>query len=264
MRVHVLDGGTLRPPTGGVFPTQCLLVEHSSGPVLVDAGMGTAHLRDPALIGFERLFIRPPVDPEMAVVNQIRRLGVEPHDVRDIVVTHLHSEHVTGIADFPDARIHVSRREHATAMNGSLRSRISYRQSAFAHDPRWVLHSGDGVWKGVGGACEILPGIVTIPTPGHTVGHVAVAVDLGERWLLHAGDSAYGDLSNRSAPEVFPLRQYQWIAAADRTQLRQTRALLTRLFEREDVTAMCSHLPFTVAGNPTIVENDLVPRSRPS
>jgi glyoxylase-like metal-dependent hydrolase (beta-lactamase superfamily II) len=260
MKVHLLNGGTLRPTTGGCFPTQCLLIEHEDGLLLVDAGMSTAHIADPRMIGFERHFIRPPIDTQIAIVNQVKHLGFDPTDVQDIVLTHLHSEHATGIMDFPHARIHVSRAEHDSAMSGSLRSKIIYRQNAFAHGPNWVLHSGGGTWKGVGGTSEIRPGIMFVPTPGHTDGHQAVAVDLGGSWLLHAGDSAYGDLANTSTPEVFPLRQYQWVAATNRKKLRHSRRLITRLFEMPDVIPLCSHLPFSVAGNPVLIENGLGPR----
>lgn len=255
MRVHLLNGGTLRPVTGGSFPTQCLLVEHEDGPILIEAGMSTAHIANPHMISFERHFIRPPLDTQMAVVHQIRRLGFDPEDIHDIVLTHLHSEHATGIMDFPHARIHVSRTELDAAMSRSLRSKIIYRRNAFAHGPKWEPHSGRGTWKGVGGTTEIHRGIIAVPTPGHTEGHEAVAVDLGGHWLLHAGDAVYGDLSNTTTTEVSPLRQYQWVAATNRAQLRRSRRLLRRLFELPDVIPMCSHLPFTIAGNPVLVEN---------
>jgi glyoxylase-like metal-dependent hydrolase (beta-lactamase superfamily II) len=37
---------------------------------------------------------------------------------------------------------------------------------------------------------EIVPGIYTIATPGHTVGHLAVSVASAEEYLLHVSDAA--------------------------------------------------------------------------
>ena len=48
--------------------------------------------------------------------SRSRALGLDPRDVRHIVVTHLDLDHAGGLADFPDAKVHLHAREHAAAM----------------------------------------------------------------------------------------------------------------------------------------------------
>lgn len=241
MPIHVLDVGTLRPPGAGDFPTQCLLVERRNSLLAVDAGLSTALLADQSGLSFERYVIRPPRRTDLALVHQVRALGYDPRDVQDIVLTHLHSEHAAGIMDFPHARIHVSHTEHTVAHNGSLRSRISYRHSAFAHSPRWVLHDGRTSWHETAGVAVIDDDTLLVPLPGHTAGHCGVAVRTdGGGWILHAGDAAYADPAGDDAP-VYPLRQYQWLSAVDRKQLRHSQNELRRLAGWADVQIICSH-----------------------
>lgn len=242
--VYVLDVGTLRPLGGGEVPTQCLLVERPGGLLAVDAGLSESLLKDPAGLGFERFFIRPPRLPGLALVNQIQALGYSPDDLTDIVLTHLHSEHAAGIMDFPNARIHVARREYDVAHNGSLRSRISYRHIIWAHEPRWELHAGSQEWNGMRGVSVIDADTLLVPLPGHTLGHCGVAIRAG-RWILHAGDATYSapqpdSLSGEITP-AFPLRQYQHISAADRAAAMASRAQLKRLAALDDVDVICSH-----------------------
>lgn len=258
MVVHVLDGGTLRPPIGHAVPSQCLLVERSDGILAVDAGLSESLLMKQSGLSFERHFIRPPRNPALALVNQVRRLGFEPRDVTDIALTHLHSEHAAGMMDFPHARIHLSRSEFDTAHNGSLRSRVSYRHNIWAHGPIWELHDGNSTWLGVDGSTEIDSTTVLVPLPGHTAGHCGVAVRQNGEWILHAGDATYADLVTGSAPPKFPMRQYQWLSAADRGQVHRTHRELRRLAQHSDVRVICSHNP--LGDLPIILEPQ--PRTR--
>ncbi|MBF6135032.1 MBL fold metallo-hydrolase [Nocardia otitidiscaviarum] len=241
MTVHVLDAATLRPARGHEIPTQVLLVERSGGLLAVDAGLSVSLLLDQSGLSFERHFIRPPRRASLALANQVRALGYDPRDVTDIALTHLHSEHAGGIMDFPRARIHVSRREYDIATGPSIRSRISYRRTIWAHGPRWELHTGNTPWRGVPEVARIDADTVLVPLPGHTLGHCGVGVRTGEGWILHAGDATYGDPADAGVVPEFPLRQYQWFAAADRGLQRDTDARLRRLAQQPDVRIICSH-----------------------
>ncbi|MFI9332386.1 MBL fold metallo-hydrolase [Kitasatospora sp. NPDC052868] len=209
MLVRHLNFGTYRPPSrrlvngeGGLFQAahmlcHCLLLETDQGLVLVDSGFGTRDIADP--VGrLGRAFMlrsRPVLKPEEAAVNQLKALGYDPRDVRHIVLTHLDRDHTGGLADFPDAQVHAYGPEYRAAMNPPTKlERNRYRQSQWAHNPKWVTHElADGEkWFGFESVREIPglpPEILLIPLAGHTRGHVGVAVDTGSGWLLHAGDA---------------------------------------------------------------------------
>lgn len=199
MRAHHLNCGTMHPrfvPDGLVC--HVLLVETPGGLVLVDSGLGLRDAESPASrFGPARFYVRPAFDPQEAAVNQVRRLGFEPSDVRHIIVTHFDADHVGGLADFPWAQVHLTDAEAFAALHPkTLVEKQRYLPAGYAHGPVLVEHSpaASESWRGFPGAkelTEIADGIVLISLPGHTRGHAAVAVDAGDRWILHVGDSFY-------------------------------------------------------------------------
>ena len=211
MRVHHLDCGTMHPPLrrlvtgdGTLFQAatmvcHCLLVETDDhGLVLIDSGFGTAETARPwrTLGSGFMLRSRPIVDPAQTAVAQVRRLGFDPRDVRHIVLTHLDVDHAGGLADFPRATVHVHAAELAAALGPTTPlERRRYRAHQWSHGPRWATHRDEGeTWFGLSAVRALdglPPQLLLVPLPGHTRGHTGVAVDTGDGWLLHAGDSHF-------------------------------------------------------------------------
>ncbi|MFE6925575.1 MBL fold metallo-hydrolase [Nocardia sp. NPDC057663] len=225
MKVHHLNCGTMHPfATPGGLVCHVLLGETPRGLVLVDAGLGLRDSHSPgARFGPGRFYVRPVFDPGEAAITQIRRLGFDPHDVRHIVLTHFDADHAGGLADFPWAQVHLTSAESFAARHPrTLIERHRYLPPQRSHNPVLVEHTpamGES-WRGFPGAEEltdIAPGIVLITLPGHSRGHAAVAVDAGDRWVLHVGDSFYhhGQLDGSgSAPRAITAMErviaYDW------------------------------------------------------
>ncbi|MBL0348279.1 MAG: MBL fold metallo-hydrolase [Anaerolineales bacterium] len=61
--------------------------------------------------------------------------GTDPQRRKNIILTHMHFDHCSGLADFPKARVHVYRGEYHAFTEGKIR-----RFTEFAYIPRYIAH----------------------------------------------------------------------------------------------------------------------------
>jgi glyoxylase-like metal-dependent hydrolase (beta-lactamase superfamily II) len=220
VRVHAISTGTVRVPERqqrgvGPGPTRPILtlldrhwtgplpinvwaIEHPEGVIVVDTGE-TARAMEPGWFPrwhpYFRLAVRLSVRPEDEIGPQLRGLGIEPGDVRRVVLTHMHTDHAGGLAHFPDSEILLSRDEHRVA-SGSLAKLRGFLPHRW---PEWFSPSlVDFQPEPFGPFGESLPiteagDVRILPTPGHTAGHVSVVVDEGDQVLFLAGDTSYNE-----------------------------------------------------------------------
>jgi len=254
-RVHHLNCATMclaAAKVPGLAPERLvahvLLVERPDGLTLVDGGLGSADIQG----GASRLgtvFVRgfgPRLALEETALHQVRVLGYEPSDVTDIVLTHLDVDHAGGIGDFPNARVHVHTVELAAALHPSIREKLRYVPTQWAHGPLWVEHAPKGDdWFGFSSVRAVGEDILLIPLHGHSRGHSGVAVrQTNGHWLLHAGD-AYFHSGDMDEPRRCPpfLRAFQSFVQMDAHARKQNLARLQSLRAEEsaNVTVFCAH-----------------------
>jgi glyoxylase-like metal-dependent hydrolase (beta-lactamase superfamily II) len=196
MKIHHLNCGTLKPPTPDVDSiVYCLLVETSSGLVLVDTGFGTKDYSQPtAKMLFFLFYMGVPKKIEETALHQIQELGYQPEDVKHIIQTHLHIDHAGGLGDFPWAKVHVYQDEYQAIHNPKGFMEFAYVQSHWSHGPDWVIHENTGEdWYGFDSISLLQTpeaDFHLLPLPGHTRGHCGVAIGKPGKWLLHCGDAA--------------------------------------------------------------------------
>lgn len=146
----------------------CLLLDDGSMKVLVETGFGNKWSpKDRAIYALE----------DRTVVTALGEVGVEPAEIRHVIVTHLHFDHAAGLTSerngsigltFPNADVRVQRREWEDALANRSTMTKTYLRShldPIADRVRPLDDSG-----------EILPGIAVRPLPGHTWGQQGVFV----------------------------------------------------------------------------------------
>ena len=117
------------------------------------------------------------VDPGLIMqgaplIGAMEELGVDPNDVKDVILTHLHFDHAEGLAGWPMRRTYVHKIEteapYAQLVAGQL-------ETANLE----VLEGEEG---------EIEPGLRWILTPGHSDGLISLLVDTDEGLVVIASD----------------------------------------------------------------------------
>lgn len=246
MRVLHLDCGA-RGPAGAAMVCHVLLLEVGARLVLVDAGFGTADVRDPRRLGPMGRVLASTLRDEDTAIEQIRALGHDPAAVTDIVLTHGDLDHAGGISDFPAARIHLTAEELvAVRRRRGLRESLRYRPAQWAHRPQVIGHRpGTGHWYGfdrVVDLSQLAPGLLLVPLPGHTSGHAGVALPGEGGWLLHAGDAAHSAASLRPGGTRADVHFRQGLLAHDTASLRRTQRVLSALAtDVQDVRVLTAH-----------------------
>jgi glyoxylase-like metal-dependent hydrolase (beta-lactamase superfamily II) len=258
LRVHHLNCACIRRLRirGKQLGCHVLVVETpSSGLVLVDTGLGTLDYAD-MTSRLSRSFVygyaNPKRDPALSAVSQLRALGLDPSDVRHVVMTHMDLDHVGGLADFPQARVHVHAAEwRQCSERRTLRDRHRYLPAMWSHGLRLETYATSGEpWFGfeaVRALRGLPPEILMVPLFGHTLGHCGVAIDSTRGWLLHAGD-AYFDPREVKGPHrqcALQVGIFQALVQTDRALRLHNQARL-RAFtaEHPEVEVFCAHNPW--------------------
>lgn len=138
-------------------------------------------------------------------------LGIAPEQVTDVVVTHMHWDHLGNLEKFPAARIHVHETEMAFATgpcmcHGALRAPYDVEQVCTLLRALYA----DRV-SFTDGPREIAPGITVHPVGGHAPGLQVVTADTARGRVVLASDAmhlfANGALGN-PYPVVVDVRAY--------------------------------------------------------
>jgi glyoxylase-like metal-dependent hydrolase (beta-lactamase superfamily II) len=184
------------------------------------------------------------------LLDRMADLGVTPEEVQTIVHTHLHPDHCgwdvgedRRTLTFPNAVIFVSRVEldywlHETA-EGDPRS-AQAREAITPPKEQGRVATFDG-------EVDVIPGVTTVPTPGHTPGHTSVLISSQNEHLLVVGDAAHHPVH---------LEHHDWIPQVDLNpaESKRSRARLAALAVEKDAVVTGGHFPILTRGKLRRVE----------
>jgi glyoxylase-like metal-dependent hydrolase (beta-lactamase superfamily II) len=148
--------------------------------------------------------------------DAIAKLGIKPEDVTDVIVSHIHWDHLDGIDLFPRAKVWLQREEfeHHLDSSGVVKDRAIDAADAkilagIAHEGRVMLVDGDGK--------EVIPGITVYTGGKHTFASQFATVATAAGTVVLASDNVY--LYENFAKHV-PIAQTLDSASNLRTQTR--------------------------------------------
>ena len=256
MRITSLNCGTFRPPMP--FPgmsrldlvTHVLLIETQHRLILIDTGVGKKQMLDlnrtlkgrlqGALMGLQQ-------DPDQTASEQLKRAGYSPADVTDVILTHLDTDHVGGLSDFPQARAHLFRTELESANHPRTRfEKLRFLKDLWQNHPHFELYGipGQTGHREAFHDFELIPlkgipeEITLIALPGHTPGHAGVY--LRERNFVFAGDACLNQGVLTEASQPVPVRIYQATTTMNPEAWHQSVQGLKKLCAC-GVTVCCAH-----------------------
>jgi glyoxylase-like metal-dependent hydrolase (beta-lactamase superfamily II) len=180
-------------------PCLAFVVRHPSArAILIDTGLHPDACANPrADFGFPMRLLFKDLQPAGPSFDaQLRERGVEPDDVDQVVMTHLHVDHTSGMRLLPRATFTCTRDEWA-ATRRPLAAAKGYVARHLPPASRMCLIDieRDGIAHGVFEKTLDLFGdgsVRLIATPGHTPGHMSILLRIadGPRVML-VGDAAY-------------------------------------------------------------------------
>lgn len=163
---------------------RCLLLEGDGRLILIDAGVG--HKYDDKfadIYGIDH--------GEVTLEASLRGFGYDLPDVTDVVLTHLHFDHCGGCTRagegraevaFPNARIHVQRRQWESASAPNVRERGSF----LPENVNPLIESGQ--LQLADGELELFPRLHLHVVEGHTEAQQLVRIEGKGEQLLYVAD----------------------------------------------------------------------------
>jgi len=242
----ILRGGRLASIE---MPSLVGVVEHpTEGVVLFDTGYAT-HVTDVTTRWPNRLYrklIPFEVRRETGAAGRLLERGIQPSDVRHVVLSHFHPDHIGGVRDFPNATIWASRRgyDDVFGTRGLARWRRAWfpelLPTDFQHRVRWIEDAPASLAP-TGAAVDLFGdgAIVLVDLPGHAAGQVGLWLERPERPVLLAADACW---MSRSVRENRPA---SWLTNLITHDPAATRRTLTALHElhKQGVHIVPAHCP---------------------
>jgi glyoxylase-like metal-dependent hydrolase (beta-lactamase superfamily II) len=213
-----------------------VLVRSGGQTILIDAGLG--------------------LDPDLnlpragQLTKRLEAAGIDLGSVTDIVLTHMHMDHVGGLLVDgvkerlrPDLRIHVAAAEvkfweapdfSRVSMPPGFPDALRAAAKRFTEEYRSHLRLFDEEQ-------EVAPGVVATRTGGHTPGHCVVRVASGGDRLMFAGDAVFA--VGFEHPDWYNGFEH------DPEEAARVRVRLLRELAETGAQLVATHLPFPSVGH---------------
>lgn len=206
------------------FVVGAILVSHPQGRLLFDTGFGASmeeHAKTTPLL----LRVTSKRVAGTPAAEQLAKARIAPSDLKAIVLTHAHWDHVSGLEHLKGAPVWLPRGEMAFVEVGKRHSKLARQLGTADYVP---YDFTDGPYFGFPASRDVFGDgtVVLVPAGGHTPGSIVafITVASGQRYAL-IGDTAW-----QSEGVDLPA-QKPWIARSVDSDAAAVRGLLIRLHQ---------------------------------
>lgn len=211
-------------------PTNVTLIRTGSDLILVDLGSGDRFMPSAGKLW-----------------ENLKAAGIDKDKITKVIFTHGHPDHLWGAVDelddlvTPDATFYVAAKEWDFWTGDDATRGLPAERAGFVTGARRNYTAIKDKVKMVKAGDEIVSGLQIIDTPGHTQGHISLALAGGEG-LIVGGDTLTHQLISFQHPE--------WRPAADHVPdlAAETRRKLLDRLAAEKAKLIGFHLPYPGVG----------------
>lgn len=181
-KIYPIYNGTFRVSFNGLghvpaveVPSFVFLVQTADGEfILFDTGFDPAALPGVGSVGFQ--------EKSQRSAAVLRHLGIDPHEIDLVVMSHLHWDHTAAMSSFPRARFHVQARElqEMLQLEPKAKRNAYYPEHFMSSLERFDLQDGNHTLR---------PGIEVYVTGDHTYGHQILRIQTDAGVFVLAADA---------------------------------------------------------------------------
>lgn len=175
------------------IPCFCYLVEGlDDGLLLVDTGMADTERANK----YHHPGSRQPEG--MSIIEQLAKLGIAPEDIKTVVFTHMHWDHIYYMDRFVNAQFYANEEEYKFAMDP-----IPLYYKSYEAPQLGIVRPFEGITiHTTRGEAEIRPGVRVFETFGHSPGHQCVEIDTKDGSYICTGDALFVLANLNAIPEI--------------------------------------------------------------
>jgi glyoxylase-like metal-dependent hydrolase (beta-lactamase superfamily II) len=236
------------------FPAMVALLRHPTrGWILFDTGYGEAFFQATRRLPERAYQWVTPISwtPQQSAIAQVHALGIDPNEIKSVLISHFHGDHVGALADFPHAErwcAHVAwkdlhNRSRLSALAHGLLPALAPRDLELAlkfyEDQSAIRLSAELAPFATGFDLFQDGSVLAVALPGHAAGHFGICFHDGQRWIFLVGDAAW---SRQAITDNAPPPRWATGFLGDTVVYRRTLADLHALAARNtDVALLPAH-----------------------
>ena len=178
-------------------PVQAILIQHpTDGWILFDTGMPSdAATRWPKNI---MSMLELKFTPEQNMEHQLSLVGIKPSDIKTVIISHMHMDHIGNISLFKDtANFYVSRAEAKHAFLNVLATPDPAQHGFYSKEE--VLSTLKSLTY-LDEDTELFDGLELIMLPGHTPGVMGLVMHLENGTVIYTSDACYMQANYEGSP----------------------------------------------------------------